>query len=68
LGIESDKMVKMETIDGITYLIVKRDEADKIRIVDVYGERGMTSNDVVYKDNHIIVFIIPKNAKLVDRR
>ena len=57
----------METIDGITYLIVKRDEADKIRIIDIYGESGMTSNDVAYKDNHIIVFIMPKNAKLVDR-
>ena len=70
-------MVKMETTDGKPYTIFKRDgltylmvdtaEEKKVRIIDVYGERGMTSNDVVYKDNHITIFILPKNAKLVDR-
>ena len=53
--------------DGITYLMVWSDEAEQVRIIDVYGERGMTSNDVAYKDNHITVFILPKNAKLVDK-
>ena len=55
-----DNMIKMTSFGGFIYLLLTLDELDRIRLQEVYGNHALSSKDIVYRDNNVVLLKLPK--------
>jgi len=53
-------MIKMTSFGGFIYLLLTLDELDRIRLQEVYGNHALSSKDIVYRDNNVVLLKLPK--------
>jgi len=53
-------MVKMTSFNGFVYLLLTADELKKRTLAEVYGNHALSSKDIVFRDNNITLFKLPK--------
>ena len=53
-------MVRMTSYGGYIYLLFTADELQKKTLAEVYGNNALSSKDIVYRDNNVTLFKLPK--------
>jgi len=56
----SDNMIKMTSFGGFIYLLLTLDELDRIKLREIYGNHALSSKDIVYRDNNVVLLKLPK--------
>ena len=53
-------MIKMTSFGGFIYLLLTLDELDRIKLQEVYRNHALSSKDIVYRDNNVVLLKLPK--------
>jgi len=53
-------MAKMTSYKGFVYLLLTADELQEKKLSEIYGNHALSSKDIVFRDNNVTLFKLPK--------